>query len=222
MKMSTFNYFIKNIDKIMFLTKNHFILIIIAIVLALLIWISTGILIRNNEKFANGMLGLGSLIMSIPSVALYGILVTIPGFGLSRKSAVFALILYAMLPIVRNVYLALNQVDQDILESAQGMGMSSKQILFKVQLPLAIPVILAGVRMAIVMMVGIATLAVYIGEKNLGSLIDQGIVRTHSDMIIVGAVLVSLMAIFIDILMGILEKKLISPGLQAEEEKEVS
>ncbi|HSH35374.1 ABC transporter permease [Schnuerera sp.] len=216
--MSVINYFIKNIDKIVGFTINHFILVIMAILLALTIWISVGILIRNNEKLANGMLGLGSLIMSIPSVALYGILVTIPGFGLSRKSAVFGLILYSMLPIMRNVYVALNKVDEDILESARGMGMTSKQILFKVQLPLAFPVIFAGVRMAIVMMVGIATLAVYIGERNLGSLIEQGIRRTHFDMIVVGAVLVSLMAILIDIFMGKLETKLISPGLISEEQ----
>lgn len=215
--MSAINYFIKNFEKIMILSKNHFILIIIAIILALIIWVYVGVLIRNNERLANSMLSIGSLIMSIPSVALYGILVTIPGLGLSRKSAVLALVLYAMLPIIRNVYIALNEVDQDILDAAQGMGMSSKQILFKVQLPLAIPIILAGVRIAIVMMVGIATLAVYIGEKNLGSLIDQGIVRTNSDMIIVGAVLVSLMAIIIDVLMGKLEKKLVSPGLRSEE-----
>lgn len=202
----------------MTLTKEHFILIAIAITLALVIWVFVGIIIRNNEKLANGMLGIGSLIMSIPSVALYGILVTIPGFGLSRKSAVLALVLYSMLPIVRNVYLALNQVDKNILEAAKGMGMSDKQILFKVQLPLAIPIILAGIRVATVMMVGIATLAVYIGEKNLGSLIDQGIVRTHTDMIVVGAALVSLMAIVIDMVMGKLEKKLVSPGLILEEQ----
>ncbi|WP_026894906.1 ABC transporter permease [Clostridiisalibacter paucivorans] len=215
--MSVVNYFIKNIDKIWRFTVNHFILIVLAICAALLIWVSVGIVIRNNEKLANGILGFGSLMMSIPSIALYGILVTVPGFGLSRRSAVFGLLLYSMLPIVRNVYIALNQVDKSILEAAKGMGMSSKQILFKVQLPLAIPVILAGVRVAVVMMVGIATLAVYIGERNLGSLIEQGIRRTHFDMIMVGAVLVSMMAIAIDLLMGKLENKLVSPGLVSED-----
>lgn len=209
-------YFIDHIEKIANYTIEHFILIAIAIVLSLLVWVSVGIAIRKHVGIARGILGFGSFIMSVPSIALYGILVSIPGFGLNRRSAVFGLLLYAMLPIVRNVYVALNQVDQSIIEAAKGMGMPSKKVLLKVQLPLALPVILAGVRVALVMMVGIATLAVYIGERNLGRLIQQGIVRTHDDMIIVGAILVSLMAILVDFIMGKIQKLLVSPGLTVE------
>jgi osmoprotectant transport system permease protein len=200
-------------DKILTYTMEHLVLIIIAIVISLLIWISVGIAIRNNGKLAKGFLGIGSFIMAVPSVALYGILITIPAFGLNRRSAVLALVLYSMLPILRNVYIALNEVDSTILEAAKGMGMPKRKILFKVQLPLAAPVILAGIRVALVMMVGIATLAVYIGERNLGMLIEQGIKRTHMDMIIVGAVMVSIFSILIDYGIGKLEKHLISPGL---------
>ncbi|MGI6778947.1 MAG: ABC transporter permease [Acetivibrionales bacterium] len=209
-------YFVNHIEKITTYTIEHFILIIMAILLSLLVWTTVGIAIRNRLGLAKGILSIGSFVMSIPSIALYGILVSIPGFGLSRKSAVFGLLLYAMLPIVRNVYIALNQVDKSILEAARGMGMSSRQVLFKVQLPLALPVIMAGVRVALVMMVGIATLAVYIGERNLGRLIQQGIVRTHDVMIIVGAILVSLMAVAVDYIMGRIQKIVISPGLSAE------
>ncbi len=200
-------------DKILTYTMEHLVLIIIAIVISLLIWISVGIAIRNNGKLAKGFLGIGSFIMAVPSVALYGILITIPAFGLNRRSAVLALVLYSMLPILRNVYIALNEVDSTILEAAKGMGMPKRKILFKVQLPLAAPVILAGIRVALVMMVGIATLAVYIGERNLGMLIEQGIKRTHMDMIVVGAVMVSIFSILIDYGIGKLEKHLISPGL---------
>ncbi|MCG8482763.1 MAG: ABC transporter permease, partial [Clostridia bacterium] len=180
---------------------------------ALIIWITTGLLIRNHEKIANGVLGVASIIMSIPSISIYGILVAVPGFGLSRQSAVVGLILYAMLPIVRNVYVALNEVDSSILEAARGMGMSSYRILWKVQLPLAFPVIFAGVRVALIMMVGIATMAVYIGERNIGRLIQQGITRTHMDMVLTGGLLVALLSIIVDIVMALIQKKIISPGL---------
>ncbi|MGM0421393.1 MAG: ABC transporter permease [Bacillota bacterium] len=211
--MKTIQYFIENLSYITDLTLQHLILIGISIILALIVWISVGIAIRNKDKTANTILSIGSLFMSIPSVALYGILVTIPFFGLRTRSAVFGLILYSMIPIVRNVYTALNEVDPSIIEAAKGMGMSEKQILKEVQLPLALPVIFAGVRVALVMMVGIATLAVFIGEQNLGQLIQQGISRTRTDMVITGAIMVSFIAIGIDLLIGYLKKKIVSPGL---------
>lgn len=215
--MSTIQYFLKNSHKIADLTLQHIELIAIAMVLALIIWVSVGILIRNRDKLAGGLLAVAGIMMSIPSISLYGILVTVPGFGLSRRSAVLALILYAMLPIVRNVYVALNGVDKSIIEAARGMGMSNRQVLWRVQLPLAFPVIFAGVRVALVMMVGIATLSVYIGERNLGRLIQQGITRTHMDMVLTGGILVAVLAIAVDGMMALIQKKLISPGLHLEE-----
>lgn len=215
--MSTVRYFLKNIDKITDYTIEHIALISIAMLMALVLWVSLGILIRNRTKTAESLLGVASIIMSIPSISIYGILVTLPGFGLSRKSAVFALVLYAMLPIVRNVYIALREVDDSIIEAARGMGMPERQILWKVQLPLAFPVIFAGVRVALVMMVGIATLAVYIGERNLGRLIQQGITRTHMDMVLTGGLLVAALAIIVDGVMALIQKKLISPGLHLSE-----
>lgn len=215
--MSVINYFISNWEKISEYTLSHIYLISISITLSLIIWISLGIIIRNHKKTANTILGFGSLIMSVPSVSLYGILMTVPAFGLNMRSAVFALVLYSMIPIVRNVYTSLNEVDPAILESARGMGMSEKQILWKVQLPMAMPVIIAGVRVALVMMVGIATLAVFIGERNLGQLIYQGIVRTKTEMIVSGALLVSAISITVDIIINILKRIIISPGLLKHE-----
>lgn len=215
--MSTVRYFLKNIDKITDYTIEHIALISIAMIMALILWVSVGILIRNRTRTAESLLSVASIIMSIPSISIYGILVTLPGFGLSRKSAVFALVLYAMLPIVRNVYIALREVDDSIIEAARGMGMPERQILWKVQLPLAFPVIFAGVRVALVMMVGIATLAVYIGERNLGRLIQQGITRTHMDMVLTGGLLVAALAIIVDGVMALIQKKLISPGLHLSE-----
>jgi len=215
--MAVINYFITNWAKIIDYTLAHLYLISISITLSLILWVSVGIIIRNREKTANSLLGVGSLIMSVPSVSLYGILMTIPAFGLNMRSAVFALVLYSMIPIVRNVYTSLNEVDPAILESARGMGMTEKQILWKVQLPMALPVIIAGIRVALVMMVGIATLAVFIGERNLGQLIYQGIVRTKTEMIVSGALLVSAISITVDIIMGVLKRILVSPGLLKQE-----
>ncbi|TVQ37144.1 MAG: ABC transporter permease [Spirochaetaceae bacterium] len=214
--MRAVRYFVNNLDRILGYTAQHVVLIVMAILIAVLVWVSVGILVRNSRRMARGVLAVASLIMSVPSVALYGILVSIPGLGLSRQSAVLALVLYAMLPIIRNVYVALNGVDPAIMEAARGMGMSTRRILWRVQLPLATPVVLAGVRVSVVMMVGIATLAVFIGERNLGVLIQQGLVRTRSDMIIVGAVIVSAFSIGIDYLFGKLERLLVSPGIRGE------
>ncbi len=214
--MRSIRYFVNNLDRIAGYALQHLVLIVIAVLIALVVWVGVGIAVRNHGRVAKSVLGIGSLIMAIPSVALYGILVSIPGLGLSRQSAVVALVLYSMLPIVRNVYVALNEVDPAVLEAARGMGMPARRILYRVQLPLATPVILAGVRVAIVMMVGIATLAVFIGERNLGVLIQQGLVRTRSDMIIVGALIVSFFAVGIDFVFGKLEKHVVSPGIRAD------
>jgi len=211
--MAVIEYFLENSNKILEYTLAHLYLISISITLSLILWVSVGIIIRNRDKTAKSLLGFGSLIMSVPSVSLYGILMTVPAFGLNMRSAVFALVLYSMIPIVRNVYTSLNEVDPAILESARGMGMTEKQILWKVQLPMAMPVIIAGIRVALVMMVGIATLAVFIGQRNLGQLIYQGIVRTKTEMIVSGAVLISLISITVDIMMEILKRILVSPGL---------
>lgn len=214
--MSVINYFISNWDKILDYTFAHLYLIAISITLSLIIWISVGVIIRNRDKTAKSLLGFGSLIMSVPSVSLYGILMTVPAFGLNMRSAIFALVLYSMIPIVRNVYTSLNEVDPAVLESARAMGMTDKQILWKVQLPMAMPVIIAGIRVALVMMVGIATLAVFIGERNLGQLIYQGIVRTKTEMIISGALVVSAISIIVDRLVEFLKRILVSPGLLKE------
>ncbi len=211
--MSLLIFFKDNITQIMEYTLEHLILTGIAILLASVIWVTIGIIIKRYEKLAGPILGIGSIIMCIPSVALYGLLLTLPMFGLGKSTALFALVMYSMLPIVRNVYVGLKSVNNSIIESARGMGMSRKQILFEIEIPVAMPTILAGVRVTLVMMVGIATLATYIGEKNLGRLIHHGIARSNMEMIITGAVMVTVIAILIDSGMELLERKLVSPGL---------
>lgn len=203
-------------------TLNHSKLILISILFSLLLWISTGVAVRDKSKTAGAILGIGSFIMSVPSISLYGILMVIPGLGLSHKSAVIGLVLYSMLPIVRNVYMALNSIDPSIVEAAKGMGMKPRQILWKVQLPMGLPIIFAGIRVALVMMVGTATLAVYIGEQNLGRLLTYGIERSRADMILSGALIVSLTAVLVDGIMEFFQRKLISPGIRGNIDKSVS
>ncbi len=218
-QVAPIRYFFENISRIITYTQNHLELTLVGVILAIILWVSVGIIIYRYPKLSHGVLGIASIVMCVPSIALYGILLTLPGFGLGRTSALTALVLYAMLPIVRNVFVALRSVEPSILDAARGMGMSKQEVLWEVQIPNALPTIFAGVRVALVMMVGIATLATYIGEQNLGRLIQHGITRTHPTMIIVGAVVVSIIAIGIDLLMGLLGKHLISKGLQLEESK---
>lgn len=217
--MEVIRYFIKQSDRILNYTVNHANLILVGILCSLILWISVGIAVRNNSKSANVILGLGSFVMSVPSISLYGMLMVVPGLGLNRKSAVLGLVLYSMLPIVRNVYMALNGIEPSVIESARGMGMGQRDILWRVQLPMALPIIFAGIRVALVMMVGTATLAVYIGEQNLGRLLTHGIERTHSEMIIIGAIMVSIIAVSVDYIMGYLQKRLVSPGIRQQDDK---
>ncbi|MFW5996052.1 MAG: ABC transporter permease [Halanaerobiaceae bacterium] len=211
--MKVIDYIVGNAGQIMNYTVQHFILTGIAIFFAVILWTSVGVIIRGKESLANGVLAVGSMIMCIPSIALYGLLITLPMFGLGRSTAVFALVLYSMLPIVRNVYTGLKNVDNSIKEAARGVGMTDRQILFQIEIPMAMPTILAGVRVTLVMMIGIATLATYIGERNLGRLLHQGIARSRPDMIIVGAIMVTLIAIVIDGLFEIIKKKVVPRGL---------
>ncbi len=171
-------------------------------------------LISRNEKLANTVLGIANTLYCIPSLALFSFLVTIPAFGLGRKSALLALVLYAMMPLVRNVYQGIKIVDKSVIEAARGMGMNSWRILREIQLPLAAPVIFAGFRITVVMTTGVAAIAAYIGEKNLGRLITVGLNGYNVEMIVTGALLISLIAIFLDTVLGIFEKMMIPRGLR--------
>jgi len=158
---------------------------------------------------ADVVLYLASIMMTIPSLALYGILMgilsalTLPSIGF--LPVVIALTLYGLLPIVRNTYTAIREVDPAIIEAGRGMGMSEFQILMKVKLPLAVPVIMAGLRQAIVMNIGVAAIGSYIGAGGLGQPIFRGIANYRTDLILIGAICVSLLAVVVDIIMGRLE-----------------
>lgn len=209
-----FNFIINNFSRITEYTINHFSLVLTVLAFSLVLWISVGLLISKYDRFANSVIGLANIIFVLPSISLFGLFVTIPQLGLGRASAALALILYAMMPLVRNVYRGVKSVDRAVIEAGRGMGMSGTQILFQIQIPMAWPVVFAGIRVTVVLITGMATVATFIGERNLGRLIHHGITRGNADMIIAGAVVVSLIALILDYIMGWVEKRVTSPGLR--------
>ncbi len=215
--MSVLLFMINYFHRILEYTVNHFTLVLTVMILSMVLWFSVGVLISRYEMLAGAVLGLGNILFCIPSISLFGLFMTIPQLGLGRRSAVLALGLYAMMPLVRNVYRGIKSVDPRVVEAGQGMGLSSWQLLWQIQVPMAWPVIFAGIRITVVMITGIATVATFIGERNLGRLIHHGITRSNSDMILAGALIVSVVALCLDMLMGLLEKKLVSPGLRYQQ-----
>ncbi|GAB6171278.1 ABC transporter permease [Paradesulfitobacterium aromaticivorans] len=214
MDINLVDFFQRNTKTIMEYTENHFTLVLSAVVISLLIWVPVGLLLTKNDKWAARVMALANTIFCIPSLSLFAIMVTIPALGLGRKSALLALVLYAMMPLIRNVYDGVKNVDRDVIEAAQGMGMSSGRIMREIQLPLGMPVIFAGFRITVVMTTGIAAIATYIGERNLGRFIQEGLVRSNTSMIIMGALIISIIAIALDTILGAVEKMVIPKGMK--------
>ncbi|MGM0651524.1 MAG: ABC transporter permease [Bacillota bacterium] len=186
------------------LLLDHLWLVFVSVGIAVVVSVIVGILISYYLKSATVVLAICQILMTIPSIAMLGMLV--PFFGIGFNTGVIALILYSLLPIVRNTYTGIKEVDPVIIESAIGMGMTEWRILTKIKIPLAMPVIIAGIRTATVMIVGVAAVAAYVGAGGLGELIFQGISRSNAPMIIVGAVGVSIIALGFDFIMSWGEK----------------
>ncbi len=202
--MRFIDYFENNLNEILDQTVEHFQLTIVALFIATVLGVLSGILIARHQKLANPILSLVNIIQTIPSLALLGFL--IPLIGIGAVPAIIALFLYALLPIVRNTYTGITQVDPAIKEAAMGLGMTNWQQLIQVELPLAGPVILAGIRTASVINVGIATLCALIAAGGLGESIFGGISLNNTPMILAGAIPASLMALAFDGSLGIIQK----------------
>ncbi|MED5100142.1 osmoprotectant update ABC transporter permease/substrate-binding subunit OpuFB [Niallia circulans] len=178
---------------------EHIQISFIALFFAVIIAIPLGIYITRHRKVAEGIVGITSVIQTIPSLALLGIL--IPLFGIGRVPAIIALVAYALLPILRNTYTGIKEVDPSLIEAARAMGMNTRRRLFKVEIPLAMPVIMAGIRTAMVLIVGTATLAALIGAGGLGDIILLGIDRNNTNLILLGAIPAALLALLFDYLL---------------------
>jgi len=211
-----FRYVITNYPTIFRLTIEHLYLVSISVGVAILTGVPIGILITKDKKFADAVLYIASVIITIPSVAMFGLMIPILSLvnrGIGFWPAAITIFLYSQLPIIRNTYTAINNIDPALREAAKGMGMSYWQRLAQLEIPLAVPVIMAGVRMAVVMNIAVATIAVYIGAGGLGTIINEGITGTNSTKLIVGAVAVSLLAIIADYLFLFVQKLLTPKGL---------
>jgi len=210
----TIDYISRRSDLLLELMLEHLWLVILTLIIAIVISVAIGIMISYYETFAQPVLGVCQVLMVIPSMAMLAFMV--PIFGIGFTTGVVALVLYSLLPIVRNTYTGIRELDPAIVEAAKGMGMTERRILFKIKLPLARPVIIAGVRTATVMMIGIAAIAAYVGAGGLGELIFSGISRGHQPMIIAGAIGVSIIAIAFDYLLYWGEKRFSVEGRTRE------
>jgi osmoprotectant transport system permease protein len=182
---------------------QHIYLTFVAIIIITVIGITVGIYITRNRVIASIVMGLVNTIYTIPSIALFGFLVAITGVG--NRSALLALCIYGLLPIIRNTFVGINEVDPFLVQSAIGMGSTDKQLLFKVQLPLAIPVIFAGFRTMVVMTIALGGIASFIGAGGLGVAIWRGITTNFTEMTFLGSLLVALLAMTMDLILGRLE-----------------
>ncbi len=200
-----FQFFYDQSDKILQQTLTHIGLTFLSLLLALLLGLPVGCWISRRPRVASVVIGVAGVLQTVPSIALLGIL--IPVLGIGFKSAIFALFLYALLPIVRNTYVGIREVDPVLTDAARGMGMTDWQILTKVELPLALPVIFAGVRTATVINVGVATLAAYVAAGGLGEFIFGGIALNNTSMILAGAIPAALLAVLFDALLGWVQRR---------------
>lgn len=171
----------------------------IALFFAVIIAIPLGIFLTRNKKLAEGMIGITAVLQTIPSLALLGLL--IPLFGIGKVPAIIALVVYALLPILRNTYTGIKEVDPSLIEAAKAMRMNGRKRLLKVELPLAMPVLMAGIRTAMVLIIGTATIAALIGAGGLGDIILLGIDRNNTSLIVLGAIPAALLAILFDVLL---------------------
>lgn len=193
-------------------TGMHIEIVLISMLIAIVVGVPLGILVSRVPSLQSWIIGGAGILQTIPSLALLGFM--IPIFGIGSKTAIAALFLYSLLPIIRNTYTGIKDVDAATIEAARGMGMTDMQILIKVQLPLALSVIMAGIRTSTVINVGTATLAAFIGGGGLGDFIFLGISRNIDALILLGAVPAAILALILDFLLGVTEKWTTPRGLK--------
>jgi osmoprotectant transport system permease protein len=194
------------------LTGEHLWIVGISTLLAVAVGVPLGILITRKPALRKPVIAIANVIQTIPSLALFGFLLPAPWFGeRAERLAILALTLYALLPMIRNTYAGITGVDRAIIEAARGMGLTDWQLLYKVELPLAASVILAGIRIAVVISIGLATIAAAIGAGGLGELIFRGLAMVNNAVILAGAIPAALMALLADVFIGWLEKRFAPP-----------
>jgi osmoprotectant transport system permease protein len=207
--MNVFQYIVQNHSEVLELTLEHLWMVAISTLLAVVVGIPLGILITRWPALNKPVLGSANIIQTIPSLALFGFLLPVPWIGArADRLAILALTLYALLPLIRNTYAGIKGVDPSVVEAGRGMGMTDRQLLFQVELPLALSVIIAGVRVSAVISVGLATIAAAIGAGGLGEYIFRGLAMVNNQLILAGAIPAAAMALLADVSLGWVEKRL--------------
>ena len=202
--MNLFAYMSQHIDDILLRGLQHIQITLLAIAIAIAIGVPLGVLISYIKPFKKPVLGFANVVQAIPSIAILGFLV--PFLGIGEKPAIFMVVLYSLLPIIKNTATGLSNISNETLEAAKGIGMTRFQILFKIRIPLALPVIMAGVRISAVTSVGLVTIAAFIGAGGLGYLIYSGIRTVNSNQILAGAIPACVLALAVDWLGAVIEK----------------
>jgi len=207
--MNLAQFFMRHGDEILQATLEHIWLVGAAMLLAIAIGVPLGILVTRRPWLSKPILGTANIAETIPSLALFGFLLPVPWLGdRSDRLAIVALTLYALLPIIRNTSAGISGVDPAIREAARGMGMTPRQILFRVELPLSLSTVLAGVRVATVLTIGVATIAAAVGAGGLGEFIFRGLAMVNDQLILAGAIPAALLALSADFLLSVVERRL--------------
>lgn len=204
--MGLLNFFWTDRAEVLTLTGEHLWMVGVSMLLAVIVGVPLGVLIARRPAYQKPVLGSANIMETIPSLALFGLLLPLPWLG-SRadRLAILALTLYALLPIIRNTHAGITGIDPAVVEAGRGMGMTDWQLLSQVQLPLSLSVIIAGVRVATVITIGVATIAAAIGAGGLGEFIFRGLSMVNNDLILAGAIPAAIMALVADIALGQLE-----------------
>ncbi len=206
--MSIFDYMLQHRADVAFRTLQHLGLVAASVGISVLLGVPLGIMVARRVSLRTPVLGVANVLQTIPSLALFGFLLAVPLIGLGARNAIIALVAYCLLPIIRNTYTGIAGVDRAVVEAARGMGMTDLQLLRVVELPLAAPVLLAGIRVAAVIGVGITTIAAAIGAGGLGVFIFRGLSMVDNGVIMAGAVPAALLALLVDGGLHVLERKL--------------
>ncbi len=214
--MNLLNYILSHPGEVLQLTGEHLYLVLVSTIVAAALGVPAGIFLTRRPKWSRWVLGAANVVQTIPSLALFGFLIPLPFFGgIGERTAIVALILYALLPIILNTHTGIVGVDPAIREAGRGMGMTDWQLLIQVELPLAMGVIMAGLRVATVISVGVATFAAAIGAGGLGTYIFRGVSMVDNQLILAGAIPAAILALLADFLLGLAERALSPKGLRA-------
>ncbi|MBF2215710.1 ABC transporter permease [Staphylococcus haemolyticus] len=206
------NYLVENSGMLLNKTVEHLYISIMALILAMIVAIPLGILLSKKEKLSKVSLTIAGILQTIPTLAILALM--IPLFGVGKVTAIIALFIYVLLPILNNTIVGVQNIDCNIVEAGRSMGMTNFQLMKDIELPLALPMVLSGIRLSSVYVISWAALASYVGAGGLGDLIFNGLALYEPEMIIVGTILVTLLALIVDLILAQIEKWIIPKGLK--------